>query len=317
MYNTIFWWCIFAAMLSCTLGFLFLRYIKQFVRSSIRAYVNEIHQAKELTPTMGGLFFIGAFLITLLCSISWSNSKVWIIALTTIGFGAVGFCDDWFKIVRHKGITEKQKFISQFLIALLALLIWFFWEKPSTLVHIPFLPHLSLNINWLLIPWGIWILLSSTNAVNITDGLDGLAGSLVAIVSAVFGIIAWLQGDYSLALIAWIFASTLLGFLWFNSCPAKVFMGDVGSLACGGFIGMIALMTRQELLLPIVAGVMVIEVLSVIMQVSTFKLTGRRILKMAPLHHHFELCGIPETKITTRCILITMVLGLVALAGFC
>lgn len=312
---SILWWCLAAALFSIGCGIFFLRHIQRFLRAPVREFVTQ-HQAKDQTPTAGGVFFIAAFALILLCWSSWSDIRLWLVIAATLGFGAIGLWDDLAKIIRKKGISERQKFSAQVVVATLILSGWYFFVHPSTMLYAPFFPSLSLDIGILLIPWGIWILLSTTNAVNLTDGLDGLAGSLVAIVCTVFGIIALLNGDLWLMGTAFLFASTLAGFLWFNAHPAQVFMGDVGSLACGGFMGLLALMTRHELFLPIAAGVMVTEVLSVMLQVAVFKRTGKRIFRMAPFHHHLEALGIAETKITARFILITIMLGLITLAAY-
>lgn len=307
-------WGLLAAGLSVGFGFVFLRWFQMFVRSAVREYVTELHQAKDQTPTMGGIFFIAAFVITTLLLAPWSDLRMWALLLATVGFALIGFWDDRLKITRKLGITERQKWYAQCAVALCTLLLWYFGAAPDTVIHIPIFSYLNFKMGWLLIPWGVWILLSTTNGVNLTDGLDGLAASLVAINCAVFGVIAWMAGDILLACMACAFACSLLGFLWFNAFPAQVFMGDVGSLACGGFLGLLVLMTRWELLLPIVGAIFVLEVLSVMLQVFVLKRFGYRIFKMAPMHHHFELIGVPETKITARFILITLVLGMVALA---
>lgn len=307
-------WSTTATLFSLLFGYLFTRKFYHYFYTPIREFVTELHQAKTQTPSMGGLFFVAAFIFTLLLLGPWSDVRLWVCILVTAGFGLIGFWDDWSKIVYKKGISERRKFTAQIAVAAIALILWY-WVLPASeaIFYIPFIPSWSFHIGWLIVPWGIWILLSTTNGVNLTDGIDGLAGSLVAINTAVFGIIAYANGDLLLGCIAAAFTGVLAGFLWFNSYPAKVFMGDVGSLACGGFLGMLALMSHRELLLPVVGMIFVIEVLSVMAQVTYFKRTGKRLLKMAPLHHHFELSEVPETRITARAILITLLLGLISL----
>lgn len=287
-------------------GTLFVRYFRHRVASSLREYIADLHQAKNKTPTMGGLFFLVAAVAALVVCGPWTDIRLWVMLGALLGFGAIGFWDDWAKLVHGKGISERQKFGAQVAVSALAMLVWYVVGHPSTALGIPPFIPLHLDLGMLFIPWGMWLLLSCTNAVNLTDGLDGLAGSLFVLNAGTFGLIACFQGDLSVALMAAALAGAVSGFLWFNVHPAAVFMGDVGALALGAGLGLLALMTKQELILPITGALFVIEVLSVMVQVAYFKRTGKRLFKTAPLHHHFERSGVAETAIVGRFTLITL-----------
>ena len=294
---------------------------------AVREYTPVSHQAKHATPTMGGIFVL---CITLATSLLWcdlTSLHVWILLGCMTGFACIGFWDDWNKIRYSKGIKESYKFRAQCLVAALVALLWYWFISPSTAVCVPFFKNFSPELGILIIPWAMLILIGTSNAVNLTDGLDGLAIGSLILNFGTFTIISYLAGNCSFATYLHIpFAHTAevaivgatlvgasLGFLWYNAYPAQIFMGDVGSLALGSGLALMALMARQELLLAIAGGLFVAETLSVIGQVMSFKYLGRRILKMAPLHHHFELMGWQESKITTRFGIITFVLCLVAL----
>lgn len=316
-----------ALSLSFIFGSWFIRYSQQFFRSAVREHTPQTHQVKNNTPTMGGIFIIVTALISTLLWCDLGSIQVWLMIATLVGFGAIGFSDDWCKIRYKKGISERAKFLSQLLIAGLVVTTWFFVVKPDTMVCIPLLKNCSIDIGYFLIPWAIFIMVGASNAVNLTDGLDGLAISCLIINFATFSIISYVAGHALFAqylhipymataevsIIASILVGASLGFLWFNSYPAQIFMGDVGSLALGAALALMALMTRQELLLALSGGVFIAETLSVILQVASFKLRGKRIFKMAPLHHHFELLGWHEAKITIRFGIITLILCLIAL----
>lgn len=298
-----------------------------YVRSKAREFTPDTHKAKDNMPTMGGIFILLTVLVTCLCWSDLSNPLVWIFLLCLFGFGAIGFWDDWGKIKNNKGISAQGKFIAQWGVAALVAILWVYVGNASTVVSFPFFKNLNPNLGLLFIPWAMFIIVSCSNAVNLTDGLDGLAiGSLLPNF-ALFSIIAYLAGHMLFALYLNIpfagsaelavMGATLigasLGFLWFNAYPAQVFMGDVGSLALGAGLALMALMTKQELLLIISGGLFVAETLSVMLQVFVYKRWKKRIFKMAPIHHHFELLGWPEAKITTRFGIISLMLCLFAL----
>jgi len=266
-----------------------------------------------------------------LTSLLWSDlsqSQVWIFLLCLIGFGAVGACDDWYKIRYNQGLSARNKFMLQVFVAGIVIGLWVFITGVSTTITIPFFKNYNPNLGWFFIPWALFIMIGCSNAVNLTDGLDGLAiGSLIPNF-ATFSLIAYLAGHCFLSAYLHIpFAGTSelvvigcalvgasLGFLWYNTYPAQIFMGDVGSLALGAGLAFMALMTKQELLLALSGGLFVVEVVTVIIQVASYKLFGKRIFKMAPIHHHFELKGWPEPRVIVRFWIITFVLVLLGLA---
>ncbi len=315
-----------ALVLSFIFGSWFINQAGQF-RSKAREYTPETHQAKHDTPTMGGLFVL---LTTVVTALLWCNllvPEVWVFLGCLVGFGAIGLWDDVSKIRWRKGIRESHKFRAQLVVGLLVTLSWYWFVAPSTEVCVPFFKHFSPHLGLLLIPWAVFILIGTSNAVNLTDGLDGLAiGSLIPNFGT-FALISFLAGNAvfahylyipftptsEIAILGTTLVGASFGFLWYNAYPAQIWMGDVGSLALGSGLALMALMARQELLLPIAGGLFVAETLSVIAQVVSFKYTGKRLFKMAPLHHHFELLGWPEARITTRFGIITIVLCLLAL----
>ncbi len=320
------------AGLLTALGFSFIFgswFIRQsaLFRATVRENTPDSHQVKNYTPTMGGIFII---LTTLISSLIWcdlSRPEVWIVLGCLLGYGAIGFYDDWYKITHKKGIKERTKFAAQIFVGLGVTLSWYYIVQPPTEVCIPFFKTCMLPLGFLLIPWAIFILIGTSNAVNLTDGLDGLATGSLLVNFGTFTLICFLSSNILLAkylaipftatsevaVIGGILVGACLGFLWYNSYPAQVFMGDVGSLALGSVLALMALMTRQELLLPLAGGLFVVETLSVMIQVFSYRYFGKRVFKMAPIHHHFELKGWPEAKITTRFTIISFVLCLLAL----
>ena len=315
-----------ALILSFIFGSWFIGQSSRF-RSKVREYVPESHQVKNETPTMGGIFVLLTTIVTGLLWCNLSDYAVWIFLLCLIGFATIGFWDDWNKIRHRKGIKESHKFRAQVSIALIVACLWYFLIAPPTEVCVPFFKNFSPELGLLLIPWAAFILVGTSNAVNLTDGLDGLAIGSLLLNFGTFTIVCYLAGNYAFAhylhipftqtaeitILGATLVGASLGFLWYNTYPAQVFMGDVGSLALGAGLALMALMARQELLLPVAGGLFVIETLSVIAQVLSFRYLGRRIFKMAPLHHHFELLGWQEAKITTRFGIITFILCLLAL----
>ncbi|OGB83818.1 phospho-N-acetylmuramoyl-pentapeptide-transferase [candidate division TM6 bacterium RIFCSPHIGHO2_12_FULL_32_22] len=285
------------------------------------------NKSKHDVPTMGGIFIVLTVFLTALLWCNLADLHVWLVLLALLLFALIGFWDDWNKIFYRKGISATKKFSMQILAASLVAALWYICLEPSTSISFPFIKSLHPSLGILFILWSVFVLLSASNAVNLTDGLDGLAiGSLIynfgtfAIISYLAGHLAislYLQIPFAatseLAVLCATFVGASLGFLWYNTYPAQVFMGDVGSLALGAALGLIALMTKQELLLMISGGLFVLETVTVILQVAWFKLFKKRIFKMAPIHHHFELLGWPESKITVRFAIISFVLCLLAL----
>lgn len=291
------------------------------------------HFSKAGTPTMGGALILIAITLTSLLWSDLNNRYLWLVLLVTLGFGAVGWIDDYRKIVRKntKGLPARWKYFWQSLIGLSAAVVLFYTKQSpaETQLVIPFFKHIVIELGVFYIALTYFVIVGASNAVNLTDGLDGLAILPTVLVGGALGIFAYLSGHIQFAnylAIPYvpgvgemvIFCAALvgagLGFLWFNAYPAQVFMGDVGALGLGAALGMIAVVVRQELVLLIMGGVFVIETVSVILQVGSYKLTGRRIFRMAPLHHHFELKGWPEPRVIVRFWIITVILVLCGLA---
>ena len=305
----------------------FLKKSKQNFRSKIREWIPETHLIKNNTPTMGGLLILMIFVINIFIWCNLSNPRIWIFLFGIIGFGWIGFIDDWYKIKKDKGISAKLKFGLQILIALIVSVSWYVWVQPDTHLCVPFFKNFRPDLGLFIIPWAVFIIVGTSNAVNLTDGLDGLAAGPLMFNFATFSIIAYLAGhkffaqylyipfvgSADLAILGATLVGALLGFLWYNTYPAQLFMGDVGSLALGAALAMMALFARQELLLPIAGGIFVLEAVSVIVQVFSFKVFGKRMFKMAPIHHHYELLGWKEAKITVRFWIISIILSLLTL----
>lgn len=279
----------------------------------IRGEGPESHQKKAGTPTMGGIIIILAFALSFL-KFSVVNTDFYILLVATLGFGLVGFLDDYIKIVfkRSLGLTPKQKLIGQLLFAgiVVALLIS---EQHSTVIGIP---GLSFSFDfgpWFYYPFIVVMMLAITNAVNFTDGLDGLLSGVSAVCFGAYAILAIQATSIPAAVCAAAMVGAVLGFLVFNAHPAKVFMGDTGSLGIGGAISAIAIITKSELLFLIIGGVFVIEMLSVVIQVAVFKKTGKRVFKMSPIHHHFELSGWSEWRVVTSFWSVALILAVIGL----
>ena len=288
---------------------------------------------KKGTPTMGGVLILLATGVATLLWADLSNAYVWAVLFVTLGFGSVGFADDYLKLTRNSsdGLRGRTK-----LLALVAIggagALWIMQLTPaplSTGLAVPFLKDILLPLGWLFIPWAILVLVGSGNAVNLTDGLDGLAIMPALIAAACFALIAYLAGNFvfsgylqihfvrgagDLAVFCGALVGAGLGFLWFNAPPATVFMGDTGSLAIGGALGAVSVVTKHELVLAVIGGLFVLETVSVIVQVVSFKLTGRRVFRMAPLHHHFEQKGWAEPTIVIRFWIIATILALIGLS---
>lgn len=304
---------IFALILAGILGLWFIPVLTRLkFGQEIREEGPKWHAKKSGTPTMGGLIFITAIVIScLLCYLLGMQIGIEIVMLLAISliYGVIGFIDDYIKVIlkRNLGLTAKQKFLLQ-LVAAIAFVAWaVYGTKISTNISIPF-TSLSFDMGVFYIPFVTVVILATVNSVNLTDGLDGLATSITCIVAIFFMLFAKRMESNAVALFAAIVLGSLIGFLIYNKYPAKVFMGDTGSLFLGGAVCGMAILLEQPLALLIVGFVYVMESLSVIMQVTSFKLTGKRIFKMSPIHHHFEMCGWNEVKIVVVFTLVTLVL---------
>lgn len=324
-----------ALALSVLLGPWFIRTLRRLsVGQNIRDVGPQSHLVKAGTPTMGGLLILLALFGSTLLWMDLSNPFVWLTLLVTACYGLIGFWDDFIKVRRHRnlGLSSRQKFALQALVAgvtttLLLALPEVFHFSPE--LEFPFFKDFSLDLGWFYVPFVMFLLVGTSNAVNLTDGLDGLAIGSTLTAASTYAVFAYVAGNKVVANYlqvtpvpgvgeVTVFCGALvgasLGFLWFNSHPAEVFMGDVGSLALGGGIGMVAVLTKQEILLALVGGLFVMEAGSVILQVGSFKLTGKRIFKMAPLHHHFELKGWAEPKIIVRFWILSILFALLAIS---
>lgn len=292
----------------------FLRRLK--FGQSIREEGPKSHQKKSGTPTMGGIVIIIAIIATAIVMLSKFSSlttEMWLLILVTFGYGFIGFLDDFIKVVlkRNLGLTSKQKLVGQLVVAI-AFYFGLLKLELSTAITIP-ATNISLDIGWFYLPLVIFMLVGASNAVNLTDGLDGLLSGTAAIAFGAFAILAWNASMFDVAIFSTAVVGAVLGFLVFNAHPAKVFMGDTGSLALGGAIAAIAIMTKLEILLVIIGGVFVIETLSVIIQVISFKTTGKRVFKMSPLHHHYELCGWSEWRVVVTFWLVGMLFAVLGI----
>ncbi|MDA2917959.1 phospho-N-acetylmuramoyl-pentapeptide-transferase [Desulfobacterota bacterium AH_259_B03_O07] len=333
-----------AFLISIILGKSFINYLarNQF-KESIRTDGPPGHTVKSGTPTMGGAFIVIAIAISSFLWVNPLNESVWVALLFTFSYGLIGLIDDRLKIAKGKGMSAKVKFLLQIFLGTFFILLLLSEYSGFTMslrvdevafysytsVIIPFFKQIVINLGWFYIPFAILVVVGSSNAVNLTDGLDGLAIGSISIATATYIIFAYLSGNFvfarylqipyipgggELAVFLASVGGACLGFLWYNSHPAQVFMGDVGSLSLGAAIGSVALIIKQEILLVLVGGIFVMEALSVIIQVVSFKMTGNRIFRMAPLHHHFELSGWSESKVVIRFWIISLVLALLALS---
>ncbi|KKQ48644.1 MAG: Phospho-N-acetylmuramoyl-pentapeptide-transferase [candidate division TM6 bacterium GW2011_GWF2_38_10] len=317
-----------ALFFSFLFGSWFIRFCQRYFQSNVREYTPQTHVMKNNTPTMGGLFMIGIFLVNSFLWNDLSKPIVWIFLLCIVSFGLIGFLDDWYKIFYKKGINASLKFKLQIASAAIVALSWFFILAPDTRLCMPFFKFFNPDLGYFIIPWAMFIMVATSNAVNLTDGLDGLATGPLIFNFSTFALISYLAGHKLFAHYLYIpfvpgateltiFAATLIGalvgFLWYNTYPAQIFMGDVGALSFGAGLAFSALIVRQELLLLMCGGVFVLETMSVILQVASFKLYGKRLFKMAPIHHHFELIGWKETKITVRFWIVSFILALLTL----
>lgn len=335
------------AFLICIfLGQKFIHFLqeKQF-KENIREDGPTSHHSKAGTPTMGGTFVVLAVICSAVLWVNLTNATIIVAILFMISYSLIGFLDDWLKLTKSKGMRARVKFLLQVLVGAVFIILLLLVEKDGfkmsvrvdetvvytyTTVIFPFLKKVVVNLGILYIPFALLVVVGSSNAVNLTDGLDGLAIGSIAVAAGTYIIFSYLSGNSEfssylqipyipaggeLAVFLSAIGGACLGFLWYNSHPAQVFMGDVGSLSLGAAIGFSAIIIKQELLLIIVGGLFLMEALSVILQVGSFKLTGKRIFKMAPLHHHFELKGWSESKVVIRFWIISIVLAITALAS--
>lgn len=303
------------------------------VKQNIRSDGPQTHLLKAGTPTMGGAFLLLSILVSTLLWGDLENRYIWVVCLVTFAFGAIGAFDDIKKLIQggSAGISARLKYALQSAVALVA--AWWLFQTAvvpvETNLYVPFFKNIVIDLGAWFIVLTYFVIVGSSNAVNLTDGLDGLAIMPTAMVAGALGIFAYVSGHSAFAeylaipfiplageLI--VFCAAIvgagLGFLWFNAYPAQVFMGDVGALSLGAALGVVAVLVRQEIVLVIMGGVFVVETLSVMIQVASFKLTGKRVFKMAPLHHHFELRGWPEPRVIVRFWIITVILVLIGLA---
>jgi phospho-N-acetylmuramoyl-pentapeptide-transferase len=289
---------------------------------------------KKGTPTMGGLMILSGTVISTLLWSNLGNGYVWVVLFVTISFGAIGFYDDYLKVKRmsHKGFGGRQRLLIEALIGCIAAYAISVLGDPgiSTSLMFPFVKGVAINLSYFFIIFGGFVVVAAGNSVNLTDGLDGLAIVPVMVAAGCFGLIAYLVGnqtfaDYllvnyvagtgELSVVCGALIGAGLGFLWFNAPPAQIFMGDTGSLALGGALGSIAVATKHEIVLAIIGGLFVLETVSVIVQVASFRLTGKRVFRMAPIHHHFEHMGWTESQVVIRFWIISFVLALVGLSS--
>ncbi|MDC7220180.1 MAG: phospho-N-acetylmuramoyl-pentapeptide-transferase [Spirochaetales bacterium] len=313
----------FAFITALLLAFLFgPRTIKMMTQLKLGQVIRQegpqSHLAKAGTPTMGGVLMIFSTVVSVLLWQDFHEPLVWIILLTIVGFGALGFLDDFLKISKKNsdGLHARFKFWGQILLAsVVVLVLYFIRDDQTTLLFVPFVKGPLLDLGLFYIPLAVFLIVGFSNAVNLTDGLDGLCTGLMIIALIAFSLLSYLSGhmifaDYlqipfvrgsgELTVVIFAVLGACVGFLWFNSHPAEIYMGDTGSLMLGAFLGVLALMLKKELLLVIIGGIFVMETLSVMIQVFYFKRTGKRVFKMAPIHHHFELLGWAENKVVTR-----------------
>lgn len=306
---------------------------KMQIGQVVRSEGPESHFSKRGTPTMGGLLILFSITVSVLLWARLDNPYVWCVLLVLIGYGIVGFVDDYRKVVRKdtRGLIARWKYFWQSIIALIVAFSMYAIGKdtPATQLVVPFFKDVMPQLGMLYILLTYFVIVGTSNAVNLTDGLDGLAIMPTVFVAAGFALVAWATGNVNFAsylhipflphagelvIVCTAIVGAGLGFLWFNTYPAQVFMGDVGSLALGGALGTIAVLLRQEFLLVVMGGVFVVETLSVILQVGSFKLRGQRIFRMAPIHHHYELKGWPEPRVIVRFWIISLMLVLIGLA---
>jgi phospho-N-acetylmuramoyl-pentapeptide-transferase len=322
-----------AMVLSFLIGPAVIRKLATYKGQPVRDDGPESHFSKAGTPTMGGSLILLAIAISTLLWADLGNHYIWIALLTTLAFGAIGFVDDYKKLVRQdpKGLASRYKYLWQSIFGLAAAVALYMTATvpEETQLIVPFFKDVAINLGLLYVVLTYFVIVGTSNAVNLTDGLDGLAIMPTIMVAGALAVMAYVTGhsefaDYlhipnidgvgEVAIFCMALIGAGIGFLWFNTYPAMVFMGDVGALALGAALGVVAVMVRQEIVLVIMGGIFVIETLSVIIQVASFKLTGKRVFRMAPIHHHYELKGWPEPRVIVRFWIISLILVLIGLA---
>ncbi len=331
---------IYASITAMVIGFLLYPWFEEKLKNlqfkqKIKEYLPETHKKKNV-PTMGGLLIITSLILSIFLWNNLENLFIWLVIFVLVSFGAIGFVDDYIKSKRSnpEGLSEGKKFFFQLIFASFVAVV-LYKSGFSTELYFPIFKNLHFNLGWLFIPWAVFIIVGASNAVNLTDGLDGLAIGPVITTSSVFLVFSYVAGNAKLSsylhiphvpgageltIVCAAIIGASLAFLWFNTYPAEVFMGDVGSLSLGALLGTIAVLTKEEFILAIAGGIFVLETVSVIIQRYYFKYTkrkygkGKRIFRMAPLHHHFEKKGWEEPKITVRFWIISVILALIALS---
>ena len=322
-----------AMLISFLIGPAVIRKLATYKGQPVRDDGPESHFSKAGTPTMGGSLILLAIAISTLLWADLGNRYIWIALLTTLAFGAIGFIDDYKKLVRQdpKGLASRYKYLWQSVFGLAAAIALYMTATvpEETQLIVPFFKDVAINLGIFYVVLTYFVIVGTSNAVNLTDGLDGLAIMPTIMVAGALAVMAYVTGHSEfagylhipnidgvgeVAIFCMALAGAGIGFLWFNTYPAMVFMGDVGALALGAALGVVAVMVRQEIVLIIMGGIFVIETLSVIIQVASFKLTGKRVFRMAPIHHHYELKGWPEPRVIVRFWIISLILVLIGLA---
>ena len=324
-----------ALSISLIVGPRLIRYLNSYnIGQRVRDDGPESHYSKAGTPTMGGTLILVAIVVSTVLWSDLSSRFVWIVLFVTIGFGVIGWIDDYKKIVygNSRGLSARNKYIWQSVIGLTAALALFHTARfpIETQLIVPFIKNILIDLGWMYVVLTYFVIVGSSNAVNLTDGLDGLAILPTVLVGGALGVFAYVTGNINfsgylgipyvpgvgeMVIFCGAIVGSGLGFLWFNTYPAQIFMGDVGALSLGAALGVTAVIVRQEVVLFIMGGIFVAETVSVMVQVVSYKLTGRRVFRMAPLHHHYELKGWPEPRIIVRFWIITVVLVLIGLAS--
>jgi phospho-N-acetylmuramoyl-pentapeptide-transferase len=321
-----------AVVFSMIVGPAYIRFLQRLqMKQVVRDDGPQSHLSKKGTPTMGGGLILLAISISTVLWSELNNSLVWICLGCTLGMGVVGFLDDYLKVIRKnpKGLASRYKMLGQIIVATMAAFLIYREPSIAPTLKLPFLKDLTFELGAWFIPFAVFVIVGASNAVNLTDGLDGLAVGPTITTASTFLILAYCAGHVRIAEYLQIphipgageltiflatVAAACLGFLWFNTYPAQVFMGDVGALALGGALGVVSVVTKNEFLLALCGGIFVLEALSVMAQVASFKLTGKRVFKMAPIHHHFELKGWAEPKVIVRFWIISILLALMTLS---
>ncbi len=304
--------------------------LQKFLGGYVREYTPEHHENKKYTPTMGGVVIVTVILLSTLLLMRIDVRYTWVLVFATLSFALVGLLDDWLKLRNKKGLSIKSKLFLQILFALITSYLIFYWVGLETRLYFPFFKELTLDLGRLYIPFATFVIVGAANAVNLTDGLDGLAIGPSMTTATAFGVIAYAVGHskissylgipyvpYAGEITVFCFAivGAGLGFLWFNAFPAQMFMGDVGALGLGAALGTVSILTKSEFLLAIAGGVFVFETITVILQIIYFRATkGKRLFKRAPFHHHLELSGLPEPKIVVRMWIVSVLLAIISVA---